>query len=130
MRRIAPKLTANARDLRTNATPAEVKLWRLLAPTRPRWTRQFIVAPYILDLACREARLAVELDGGQHATQIEYDARRTAFLEANGWQIIRYWNNDVLANPESIAELILAATKLRLDMTHPRPLPEREGGSR
>jgi len=65
MHRIPPILTERARQLRRDSTPAERKLWRLLSRYRPAFTRQLVVGNYIIDLACREAKLAIELDGSQ-----------------------------------------------------------------
>ncbi len=129
MRRIAERLTRHARDLRNNGTRAERTLWRLLSRYRPRFTRQLVVGPYIVDLACRAAKLAVELDGDQHALAAVYDARRTAFLEREGWVVVRYWNCDVVENGEGVAEAILRVVHSRIE-THPPPLPFREGRTR
>ena len=82
MKRIPDQLTANARDLRYNSTKAERLLWIRLRHYRPRFTRQLVIEPFIVDLACRAAKLAVELDGGQHAQTVRYDDRRTAILES------------------------------------------------
>ncbi|HEX7655469.1 MAG TPA: DUF559 domain-containing protein, partial [Sphingomonas sp.] len=76
--RIDPELTRRARELRNNPTPAELAVWHRIARYRPAFTRQLVVAPFIIDLACRKAKLGVELDGSQHAAQIEADDRRTA----------------------------------------------------
>jgi len=131
MRRIDPKLTQFARDLRNNSTKAERLLWLRLRQYRPRFTRQLVLDPFIIDLACREAKLAIELDGGQHAETTEYDDRRTRFLEAHGWQVIRLWNNEVEDNPDGAAEFILHHCAERLNgATHPQPLPSREGRKR
>ena len=86
MRRVPEYLTSRARQLRNGATKAERLLWRRLSNYRPRFTRQLVVDNFIVDLACREAKLAVEVDGGQHAASLAYDARRTAQLEAGGGQ--------------------------------------------
>ncbi|WP_312846571.1 endonuclease domain-containing protein [Sphingopyxis sp. PET50] len=110
--------------------PAERKLWRLLSRYRPAFTRQLVVGNYIVDLACREAKLAVELDGSQHVDQQDYDAERTAYLEANGWRVVRLWNSDVLGNPEGAAKTVLAHVAECLGDTHPQPLPSREGRAR
>ncbi len=126
MPRIPPHMTDRARALRTNATDAERTIWRLVSRHRPRFTRQLVVGRYILDLACREAKLAVEFDGSQHVDSA-YDAERTAFLESCGWRVIRFWNAEVAGNAEGVAEAILAAVAEILGPTHPRPLPSREG---
>jgi very-short-patch-repair endonuclease len=130
MRRIDPRLTQNARELRNNSTQAERLLWLRLRRYRPRFTRQLIVGSYIVDLACREARLAIELDGSQHAEAVAYDCRRTAFLEQQGWAVVRLWNSEVLENPDGAAEFILHRCAERLRATHPQPLPSREGRQR
>ena len=129
-RRIPKILTDRARSLRNEATNAERTLWRLLSHYRPKFTRQLVVGPYILDLACRQAKLAVELDGGQHQEQVGYDAARTALLEAEGWTVMRLWNSDVLANPDGAAETVLLKAAECLGGTHPQPLPSREGRKR
>ena len=130
MKRVDEKLTANARSLRNHSTKAERLLWRTLSIYRPRFTRQLVVGRYIVDIACREARVAIELDGSQHFEAATYDARRTHFLEQEGWSVIRLWNNDVLANPDGAAEHILQRCAERLGSTHPQPLPSREGSIR
>ncbi|MCA1653861.1 MAG: DUF559 domain-containing protein [Sphingomonadales bacterium] len=84
MKRVDETLTRDARDLRNNATHAERVLWRLLSRYRPRFTRQLVVSSYIVDLACREAKVAIEVDGGQHGKTLVYDARRTAFHAQSG----------------------------------------------
>jgi len=131
MRRIDPRLTTFARDLRNGSTRAERLLWLRLRHYRPRFTRQLVIDPFIVDLACRQAKLAIEVDGGQHAEATRYDDRRTVFLEAQGWSVLRLWNNDVEENPDGAAEFILARCAERLDgATHPQPLPSREGRKR
>lgn len=131
MKRVEPRLTQNARSLRNNSTKAERLLWLRLRQYRPRFTRQLPIGSYIVDVACREARLAIELDGGQHAATVAYDAQRTAFLESQGWSVIRLWNNEVEQNPDGAAEFVLVRCVERLDgATHPRPLPSREGRKR
>ena len=131
MKRVPEQLTKNARELRNNSTKAERLLWLRLRQYRPRFTRQLVVKPYIIDLACRQAKLAIELDGSQHAEAIEYDACRTAFLEQEGWIVLRLWNNQVEENPDGAAEYILTCCSERLDgATHPQPLPSREGRKR
>jgi very-short-patch-repair endonuclease len=129
MRRIDPEMTRRARALRTDATKAERTLWRLLSRFRPKFTRQLVADPFILDLACREARLAVEVDGGQHADNAA-DERRTRWLESEGWTVIRFWNSEVAENPAGVAEAILLRAAECLGGTHPQPLPSREGRER
>src|SRR3982750_2671267 len=130
MRRVPEHLTERARQLRREATEAERLLWHRLSRFRPRFTRQLVVRPYIVDLACREAKLAVEVDGGQHAETTVYDSRRTSFLEEQGWSVLRLWNNEVVENPNGTAEHVLLRCAERLGGTHPQPLPSREGRKR
>jgi len=101
-------------------------MWRLLSRFRPKFTRQLPIGPYIADLACREARLVVEIDGGQHAGSGR-DRRRDDFLRGEGWTVLRVWNSDVRDNPVGTAEAILARAAECLGGTHPQPLPSREG---
>ena len=128
MARIPPRLTRFARQLRNEATSQERLLWARLSSYRPRFTRQLRIGDFVLDLACRKARLGIELDGSQHLDTIERDEKRTRFLEGRGWRIIRFWNNDVTDNPDGVAEAILLEVAARLGPTHPQPLPvSREG---
>ena len=128
MKRVPEYLTANARELRYNSTKAERLLWLRLRQYRPRFTRQLVIEPFIVDLACRQAKLAIELDGGQHADAVDYDNKRTRFLESQGWAVVRLWNNEVEANPDGAAEFVLMKCSERLGgATHPQPLPSREG---
>lgn len=101
-----------ARALRRTDTRAEARLWSALRAHRLggwKWKRQFPFGPFFLDFACTDARLVVEVDGGQHADQRDYDARRTAFLEAAGWRVMRFWNADVLTNRDGVCLTILDA---------------------
>ncbi|TPG41149.1 DUF559 domain-containing protein [Sphingomonas koreensis] len=119
MQRTAPELTANARRLRRDATPAERLLWHALRGHQPRFTRQLVIGDVIVDTACRSARLAIELDGGHHALQTDKDQARTEYLEARGWIVMRFWNNEVMDNVEGVVRVILAAVARA--STHPRP---------
>ena len=88
-----------ARGLRQSMTDAEHTLWYRLRNRQLqgcKFRRQHDIGPYIADFVCTEAMLVVELDGGQHAEQVLYDARRTAFLQAQGYRVLRFCDNDVL----------------------------------
>jgi very-short-patch-repair endonuclease len=102
-----------ARALRNNPTDAEFVLWRALSQVRPRFTRQLKLSPYTADVACRSARLIIEIDGSHHAGSAN-DAQRTASLEANGWMVVRFWNNEVLTNVEGVVSAIFEAGNPRL----------------
>lgn len=96
--------TAQARALPRNATDAEKKPWTLLRDRRlvgRKIRRQIPLGPYVVDFHCSEARLVVEADGGQHANSCS-DEQRIAWLERNGYRVKRYWNNDILTNPEGV----------------------------
>jgi very-short-patch-repair endonuclease len=76
-----------------------------------------------VDFASHDARLIIEVDGGQHAEMLDADARRTAFLEAEGYRVLRFWNNDVLGNIDGVLEVIQRAIT-----TTPTPNPSPQGG--
>jgi very-short-patch-repair endonuclease len=117
-----------ARGLRRSMTDAEHTLWYRLRNRQLqgcKFRRQHDIGPYIADFVCTEAMLVVELDGGQHAEQVVYDARRTAFLQAQGYRVLRFWDNDVLKDIESVLEVVWEA--LASAAPHPNPLP---GGER
>src|SRR4051794_40361054 len=128
-RRLEIAVTARARAPRTNATREERKMWELLSRYRPKFTRQLPIGPYIADFACRQATLAIEIDGGQHSESIR-DKARDQWLTEQGWTVFRVWNGDVRENPAGAAEAILAAAAECLGGTHPQPLPSREGRRR
>ena len=119
-----------ARALRRNQTDAERLLWQKLRSKQlgdVRFRPQHPVGEYIVDFACLSCRLAVELDGGQHADEValSYDARRTQFLQSEGWQVLRFWNHEVLGNPEGVQEAILRALQ---EPSSPSPQPSPASG--
>jgi len=101
-------MTNRAQTLRRNSTDAERALWRALQRRQlgRRFRRQLPIGPYIVDFACVEARLIVEVDGGQHAAPGDHD-RRDAFLLSKGYQILRFWNNEVLQNRDGVLQRIV-----------------------
>ena len=104
----------HARELRPNQTEAEARLWRVLRDRQlvgAKFRRQAPLGPYIADFACLAAKLIVELDGGQHADNEEADAERTTWLVGRGFRVLRFWNNDVLANSDGVLEEILVALR-------------------
>ena len=128
-RRIGYDQTQRARALRNAATRHERKLWAMLARLRPKFTRQLPVGPYFADFACRQAKLIVELDGGQHADS-DRDQRRDDYLRQEGWVVFRIWNNELNENPGGVFDAIVARAAECLGGTHPQPLPSREGRTR
>ncbi len=100
-----------ARRLRKTMTDAERRLWSALRGRRLRgykFRRQHPLGAFIVDFACIEHQLAVEADGGQHAESTD-DSRRTAWLERQGWRVLRFWNNDILTNIGGVQSAILRA---------------------
>jgi very-short-patch-repair endonuclease len=117
-----------AKELRINLTEAERLLWRHLRSRRlegDKFRRQQVIGPYIVDFVCFQRRLIIELDGGQHAENISYDHRRTLFLEAAGFKVMRFWNNEVLGNLESVLSCIRTECAVA---PSPRPSPSKGRG--
>jgi very-short-patch-repair endonuclease len=114
-----------ARKLRRDQADAERALWFRLRDRRLRglkFRRQMPIDHYVVDFCCEAARLIVELDGGQHVERSAQDAARTAALEAQGYLILRFWNNDMLRNIDGVLESILET----LTPSPPNPLPDGE----
>ena len=112
-----------SRELRNNATPAERKLWNVLKNRQlsgVRFNRQVVIRPFICDLVARSGKMVIEIDGGQHGEEIGNNGARTAFLQAKGYRVLRFWNNDVLGNLEGVVRAIEAALQT--------PPPARAGG--
>jgi very-short-patch-repair endonuclease len=106
---MAGKLTNIARMLRQRSTEAERVLWRKLRARQLedcKFRRQQQVGSYIVDFINFEKGIIIELDGGQHATNRDRDEEREAWLRGEGFQIIRFWNNDVFQNLEGVLETI------------------------
>jgi very-short-patch-repair endonuclease len=109
MRGPNPKKVRIERKLRGAQTDAERKLWFALRDRRLgglKFVRQEAIGPFIVDFACRERRLVVEVDGGQHAESAK-DAARDAYLARENYRVIRFWNNDVLTNRDGVLLTIL-----------------------
>ncbi len=115
--RIPPEIRQRARKLRKSSTPAEEKLWQALRNRNLagfKFRRQHPIGPYIADFYCAEVRLIVELDGGGHLDQMEYDQNRTDWLEEQGYRVIRFWNDDVLNYLDDVAKEILLTLEERM----------------
>jgi len=121
-------MSSRARKLRRLASDAENKLWRYLRNRQLggyKFRRQAPVGRYIVDFVCVQAKLIIEADGGQHLEQVNYDKRRTTFLIARGFEVLRYWNDDILRDTDRVLEDILYQLEKR---PSPRPSPGGRGG--
>ena len=114
-----------ARQLRKTQTDAEHRLWQQLRSRSVagcKFRRQHPVGPYICDFVCIDRQLVIEVDGGQHAVQIEKDEVRTTYLESKGFTVMRFWNHEVLTQTEAVLERILK--QVLSGSPHPVPLPK------
>jgi len=112
-----------------NQTEAEKLLWSYLRNRQMegcKFRRQWPIGAYIVDFACLSRQLVIELDGGQHAESIAYDETRTRFLEAKGYRVIRFWNNDMLANPVAVLQQIYEEVSKGAKAPSPQPSPRGE----
>ena len=94
-----PHTARFAHDLRANPTPAEIRLWSVLRKRQragARFRRQHPIGPFVVDFCAPRLMLVIEVDGGQHVDLHEYDQRRTAYLTAHGYRVLRFWNNQVM----------------------------------
>ncbi len=117
------------RALRAHPTRAESALWQHLAARRTsgiRFNRQVPIGPFICDFVSRATKLAIEVDGGQHDDQSEDDARRTRFIEQQGYRVIRFWNNDVLERMEGVVAEI---ARVLAERPSPNPSRKRKGNA-
>ena len=108
-------LLDNAKTLRRNLTDAEQKLWYHLRAHRfmgRKFKRQKPIGHYVVDCACLEEKLVIELDGGQHAESIEYDKERDSWLRSQGFMVLRFWNNELMDEMDSVLE------RIRLVLSH------------
>jgi very-short-patch-repair endonuclease len=127
----AAELRKFAKELRTNQTDCEKKIWTVLRDRRfegIKFRRQQPIGPYIVDFVSFEQKLIIELDGGQHAEQIHTDAQRTTYLISQGFQVLRFWNSEVIRNFEAVMQVIFGAVQPARNTPHPNPLPQGERG--
>jgi adenine-specific DNA-methyltransferase len=118
-----------SRILRNQSTDAERHLWHHLRARElggHRFRRQVPIGRYIADFACLDAKLVVELDGSQHQEQRLYDERREREIEARGFRVLRFWDNQVFQETTAVLEVILKA--LELSRPHPGLPPQAEEG--
>jgi len=119
-----------AKRLRRNQTDAERLLWFRLRDRRLnglKFKRQMPIYSYVVDFCCADARLIVELDGGQHGELQAADAARTKKLEKLGYLVLRFWNNDIFDNIDGVLETIVSTARQHSpEPPHPDPLPHGE----
>ncbi|MFA6121428.1 MAG: ATP-dependent RNA helicase HrpA [Sideroxydans sp.] len=125
---LSEELLTHARELRKNATDAENLLWQILRRNQLHgfgFRRQHPLGSYILDFYCHQEKLAIELDGGQHAeeSQLKHDEARSAWLKEQGITVLRFWNNEALANTEGVLQRI---SEVLTSSPLPSPPPEGE----
>ena len=114
-KRTTPKFFGHAKKLHRNMTPAEIKLWAQLRAHRlmgVHFRNQHAIGNYVVDFCAPRRKLIIELDGSQHLEQEEYDKERTVYLEAQGYKVIRFWNNDVLKDIDGVILAINDALKV------------------
>jgi very-short-patch-repair endonuclease len=119
--------TDRSRILRRDATDTEIKIWNKIRARQfggYKFVRQEVIGPYTVDFVCRDRRIVVEVDGGQHAID-ERDAMRDRWLREHGYTVLRFWNNDVLTNCEGVLQVILTT----LEAVPPHPVSA-SGGNR
>jgi adenine-specific DNA-methyltransferase len=120
-----------ARRLRKDMTDAERLLWRHLRNRQVggwKFRRQHPIGPFIVDFVCIEKRVIIELDGGQHARNVEADAKRSAYLEQQGYRLLRFWNNEVFQHFEAVCTMIFSALSEDGDCACPSPSPSPQRG--
>jgi very-short-patch-repair endonuclease len=118
--------SGHAKKLRRNMTEAERKLWAHLRGrqlTGVKFRRQHQIGPYIVDFVAFEPKLIIELDGGHHALQLAEDDKRSDWLASNGFMVLRFWNDEVLQQTETVLQTIT-------ERLTPTPTLPRKGGRR
>ncbi len=120
-----------ARELRKNPTESEQALWKHLRMRQLggyKFRRQQPIGPYIVDFVSFEKRVIIEVDGGQHSQQVEYDSKKTVWLEDLGYQVLRFWNNQVLKEIEAVKAIVSKVLEDGVNTPHLNPPPQ--GGRR
>ena len=106
-----PHNLKNAKQMRSNMTPVESKMWQIIRGKRfqnLKFKRQVLIGNYIVDFLCEDKKIIIEIDGGQHNEEvnIQSDKNRTQYLENNGYKVLRFWNNEVMKDIDSVMEVI------------------------
>ena len=127
---------AKAQELRQHSTDAELALWKRLRNRQLagcKFRRQVPIGKYIVDFVCFERKIAIEVDGGHHQEQVSSDTIRATWLESEGFQVLRFWNHEVLADTEAVQEALLVALQENSpspDSPSPQPSPVKGEGGR
>ena len=123
------QMIERSRSLRKGQTDAEKRLWGAIRNRQVfgyKFRRQYLIKGFIVDFVCLECKLIVEADGGQHQLQETYDQRRTVVLREEGYKVLRFWNNEILANLEGVLQKIMEVLGAS---PHPNPLPQAGEGA-
>jgi very-short-patch-repair endonuclease len=119
-----------ARILRRNLTDAERTLWQKLRHKQLKnlkFRRQQQIGPYIVDFVTFEKKVVIEVDGGQHAVEKDEDRERERWLQGQGFEVVRYWNNHILESIESVMEdIVRRVSKHRPPSPQPSPVKGEE----
>ena len=119
---MSSNLRQHARRLRRHHTDVERKLWERLRARQVlgfKFRRQHPIGDFIVDFCCVEKKLVIELDGSQHAWDVEADSKRSRALVAKGYRVLRFWNNELIENMDGVMERIVD----RVQNPHPDSLP-------
>jgi very-short-patch-repair endonuclease len=122
-----PTDATRARELRSQPTEMEIRLWHQLRNRKLlglKFRRQVPLGRYVVDFVCLEESVVIEVDGGQHALATRYERDRQHWLEEHGWRVLRFWNNEVKENLAGVLEVIAQALRPGATSPHPHPLPQ------
>ncbi len=127
---------SKAQELQQRSTDAEQALWKRLRNRQLagcKFRRQVPLGKYIVDFVCFERKVVIEVDGGHHQAHVSSDTVRTTWLESQGFQVLQFWNHEVLADPEAVQEALLGALQENSPSPHspsPQPSPVKGEGEK
>lgn len=126
---MAKPITLKARQLRGNPTDTEKRLWQRLRGKQlgVSFRRQYPIGPYITDFACISIAIVIELDGGQHLENAGHDGRRDVYLRDRGFKVLRFWNNEVMDDLESVLVAIWREIEAAQNQASPSQPPPYTG---
>ena len=123
------RLLKFAKRMRHQPTNAETLIWTALRGARLqgfKFKRQQPIGPYIVDFVCFEHTLIIEIDGGQHGDEVSADQARSNWLQAQGFTVLRFWNNEVIERKGDVMESIIRALR---EYPSPQPLSHKGRGA-